>query len=170
MMHHLVQTLTSWRTPMKKHHIWCSLNANLQWPLGGNLDPTCIGFLSFISFSNNRTMQDSLIDHRDALLFDSKFPLVLFIPVIYLKSVTTHQFLKRRAQCRTLPVCLWNVRIWDQNLWVMMKLSIWSHHLIISRLLLLHSTDWGYGNQIPVIARPPCDINYLRLACMNRFF
>jgi hypothetical protein len=116
MMHHLVQTLTSWRTPMKKHHIWCSLNANLQWPLGGNLDPTCIGFLSFISFSNNRTMQDSLIDHRDALLFDSKFPLVLFIPVIYLKSVTTHQFLKRRAQCRTLPVCLWNVRIWGQNL------------------------------------------------------
>jgi hypothetical protein len=128
MMHHLVQTLTSWRAPMKKHHIWCSLNANLQWPLGGNLDPTCIGFFSFISFSNNRTMQDSLVI-TDALLFDSKFPLVLSIPVIYLKSVTSHQFLKRRAQCRTLPVCLWNVRIWGENFWDMMKLSIWSHHL-----------------------------------------
>ena len=136
MMHHLVQIFTSWKAPMKmqsnlpfrknkieydgvvpphklaKHRIWCSLNVNLQWPLGGNLGPTCFGFFSFISFSNNRgcpqifhyrTLQNSLIITY-ALLFDSNFPLLRSIPTIYFKSVTSHQLLKRMVQCRTLPV------------------------------------------------------------------
>ncbi|KAJ6916470.1 hypothetical protein NC652_019003 [Populus alba x Populus x berolinensis] len=44
------------------------------------------------------TMQDSLFI-TVALLFDSKFPLVLSLLVIFLKPVTSHQFLKTRAQC-----------------------------------------------------------------------
>lgn len=96
---------------LAKHRIWCSLNVNLQWPSGGNLGPTCIGFFCLISFSNNRgcpqifhyrTLQNSLVITY-ALLFDSNFPLLRSIPTIYLKSVTSHQLLKRMVQCRTLP-------------------------------------------------------------------
>lgn len=99
MMHHLVPTLASWRA---HPYIWCSLKANLQWPLGGNLDPTCTGFFSFISFYNNRTMQDSLFITA-ALLFDSKFPLVLSLLVIYLKPQSL-RFCKPQRCCSCVLV------------------------------------------------------------------
>ena len=164
MMHHLVQTLTSWRAPMK------SITSDVLWTRIYNGLWAAIWILLVLASS---ALFPSLITGPCKIAWSSQMLCYLianfhlccpFLSSIWNLWHPTSSWKEGHSAEPYLSVCEmlgYEVKI-SETWWSCRFEAIISRHL-------LHSTNWGYGNQIPVIAGPPCDINYLRLACMIRF-